>query len=121
MMKALAALAVLSLFTGAQAPRPAPAVAGHWTLEAPDGPHGAMTMALKCEQKGTDVSATLNISHVGDIPMQGEFVKDKLSLRAGTGTDAMTLSATLKADGTLTGFISSERGDMKWTGKRTSR
>ena len=121
MIKTLAALALVSIFSGAQATRPAPTVAGQWTLDAPDGPHGAMSMALKCEQKGNDVTATLNIPHAGDIPMQGQLVKDKLSLSSGSGADAITLSATLKADGTMTGFISSERGDMKWTGKRTSR
>jgi hypothetical protein len=121
MMKTVAALALVSIFVGTQAAPKTPTIAGQWTLEAADGPHGAMTMALKCEQKGSDVAAALNIPHIGDIPMQGEFVKGKLSLRAGTGAEAMTLSATLKDDGTLAGFISSERGDMKWTGKRTAK
>ena len=121
MMKTLAALALVSLFAGAQSTRPAPSVSGQWTLLAADGPHGAMTMSLKCDQKGQDVTATLNIPHAGDIAMQGALVKDKLSLSSGAETNPITLSATLKADGTLTGFISSEMGDVKWTGKRTAK
>ena len=95
-------------------------VAGRWGIEAPDTPHGKMTMSLVLEQKGKDVTGTLSIPHAGEFALTGEFADRTLTLRSsGRGHgDGMTLSATLKDDGTLVGYTSTERGDVKWTGKR---
>ena len=112
------AIAFLSLALGAQT-KPASGVAGRWTLEAPESPHGPQTLTLVLEQKGSAVSGTLNIPHAGDLKMTGRFEAGRLTMATDPDGDhgSVSLSATLKAD-TLTGHISSERGDVKWTAKR---
>jgi hypothetical protein len=95
-----------------------PTVAGKWTLNVDAGPHGATTMGLTLAQKGRKVTGTLASPH-GDLAVAGEFADATLTLKT-TADDAPAISCTakLKADGTLEGFLSSERGDMKWTAKR---
>ncbi len=114
---ALIAAASLSTPIAAQA-KPA-GVAGSWTLDVPESPHGPMTLALVLEQKGKDVTGTLTIPQAGDIRLRGEFADGKLSLVSDGGDHALKLTATLKQP-VLTGYVSSERGDMKWTAKRTA-
>ena len=113
----LVAVAFLSLALQAQT-KPAD-IAGKWTLDAADGPHGPMSMTLVLAQKGQEVSGTLTIPQAGDMKMTGTFDGVKLTMATAPGGDhgQLTLSATLKQS-TLSGHLSSERGDVKWTGKR---
>ena len=118
-MKSLfVAVALLSLALGAQT-KPEPGVAGKWTLESPDSPHGPMTFTLVMQQNGKAVTASLTTPH-GDLKLTGEFDGSRLTLKTAEGAaDAVALSATLK-DGTLRGHVSNERGDVTWVGKRAS-
>jgi len=119
-----AALIILAAAAGAAAQaRPAvPAVAGQWALEVPDSPHGPMTMGLTLTQDGAALTGTLVIPHAsGDIALTGKIEDHTITLStAGDAEHAMTLGATVNQDGTLTGYLSSEFGDTKWSGKRVT-
>ena len=115
----LVAAAFLSTALAAQ-PKPESAVAGKWTLESPDSPHGPMAFTLVMEQKGKAISASLTTPH-GEMKLTGEFDGGRLTLKTADGApDAVALSATLLKDGTLRGHVSNERGDLTWIGKRAS-
>lgn len=117
----LAALAIVILAAtlGAQS-KPA-TLTGAWDLETKDSPHGAMTLGLVLTQDGAKVTGKLMIPHAGEIPLAGEFASGKLAMSTPPGGDhALRLGATLKDDGTLTGYVSSEMGDMTWTGTRAA-
>jgi hypothetical protein len=113
-------MAVLSVGLGAVS---APGVAGTWTMsvEAPP-PHGAMTATLSLKQDGKKVTGTFESEHTGHRTLEGEFADGKLSLSTqDAGADpgqAFTITAKLKDDGTLAGYVSSAAGDMTWTAKR---
>lgn len=110
----LAAFAILSLVTAA----PAATVAGTWSLSV-DSPHGPMKMALVLKQDGAKVTGTFSSGHAADMPVEGEFSGGALKLATRGGDDhAVTFSGTLKDDETLSGFLSSRVGDMKWTAAR---
>ena len=99
--------------------KPDAGIAGKWTLETADSPHGPISFTLVMEQRGKAVSATLTTPH-GDLKLTGEFDGARLTLKtADDEKDAVSLSATLK-DGTLRGHVSNERGDATWVGKRAS-
>lgn len=110
----LAAFTILSLVTAA----PAASVAGTWTMSV-DSRHGAMKMALVLKQDGTKVIGTFSSGHAPDQPVEGEFSGGALKLATnGSDDHAVTFSGTLKDDDTLSGFLSSRVGDMKWTATR---
>lgn len=100
----------------------APSIAGRWTLTtSADGPHGAVTMGLVLKQDGRKITATVMPPHGGEIPLEGEFADGALKLSTSSRSGEaphVTLNATLKDDGTLAGYLSSERGDMTWTAER---
>ncbi len=94
---------------------------GKWVIKMADGPHGPTEMPLALTQEGTKVTAVLTPpGHDGDFTLKGEFVKGQLTLSvAASDTNmAVTMKATLKDDGTLVGFTSSDMGDSKWVGTR---
>jgi hypothetical protein len=94
---------------------------GRWMLKMADGPHGPSEMPLTLTQDGTKVTAILSPpGHGADFELKGEFVKGQLTLAiaASDKNIAVTIKATLKDDGTLVGFTSSEMGDSKWVGSR---
>jgi hypothetical protein len=114
----LVAVAFLSLALDAQT-KPASTVAGRWTLQAPESPHGPISFTLVMEQRGDAVSATLTTPH-GDMKLTGKFDGTQLTLKTVDGAeDAISLSATLKDD-VLKGHVSNESGDMTWVGKRAT-
>jgi hypothetical protein len=97
----------------------APGVAGRWTMSVKGGPHGDATMGLALEQKGQQVSGTFATPHGDDLQVQGEFAAGTLTLATPGGGDAkITMTAKLKDDGTLDGYLSSPMGDMTWTARR---
>jgi hypothetical protein len=107
--------------TAAQAQPPAPDVSGKWTMKVSGGPHGDAAMSLVLKQDGEKVAAQFNPGHGGgDIPMLGTFVKGALVLKSPPDDDgqAITMKGTLKADGSLSGFLSSAMGDMTWSAAR---
>jgi len=99
----------------------APGVAGRWTMSVKGGPHGDATMGLALEQKGTQISGIFATPHGDDLQVQGEFAAGTLTLATPGGGDAkITMTAKLKDDGTLDGYMSSQLGDMTWTARRAS-
>lgn len=91
---------------------------GRWTLTtSADGPHGAVSMEFELKQNGRKVAGRLVPPHGGEIALEGEFDAGTLSLSSSSG-EGLTMKATLKSDGTLAGYLSSERGDMTWTATR---
>ena len=107
----------------AQAPpagQVAPDLSGKWTMKVSGGPHGDAAMSLVLKQDGEKVTAQFNPGHDGDIPMSGTLVKGTLTLKSPANDDghAITMKGTFKADGSLSGFLSSQMGDMTWSATR---
>jgi hypothetical protein len=111
-MKQLIAIIALALVTAA-----APTVAGTWSMSV-DSPHGNVKASLTLSQDGTKVTGTFT-SQMPDMPVAGTFEDGRLKLETTGDADSKFLfDAKLNDDGTLSGYISSEMGDMKWTAKR---
>lgn len=94
---------------------------GKWTLKMAEGPHGPSEMPLDITQEGTKVTAILTPpGHGATFELKGEFIKGHLTLSipASDKNMAITMKATLKDDGTLSGFTSSDMGDSQWVGTR---
>ena len=89
---------------------------GKWDVRA-ESPHGTLTLELDLTQNGAAVTGTLLNFANRKQPVAGEFTKGTLSL-ATTSGDEIAMSATLQPDGTLTGQLSTARGDVNWTGVR---
>lgn len=111
------------LFTPALAvlPRTAqPGIAGEWTL-AVKGPaaHGDITATLSLTAEGTKVTGRLT-AHGNEHQVEGQFADGTLTLEVpeAPAGRALSITARLKDDGTLSGYVSSPDGDMPFTGKR---
>jgi hypothetical protein len=96
-------------------------VAGTWELVV-QGPasHGDMTATLELQQDGSTVKGTL-AAHGNTHTLDGKFVDGELTIDT-TDTPAgqgISLTARLKDDGTLAGYLSSPHGDRQWTASRT--
>jgi hypothetical protein len=99
------------------------AVAGKWNLTiegaSPFG-HHFPAVELELEQDGKKITANFLIPDHGDLPMEGEFVDGKLTLRTTEdGYMQMNLSGKLGEDGTMSGTVKAQPiGEMTWTAKR---
>jgi len=93
-------------------------VTGTWTMNVEGGPHGNATMGMVLKQEGTKVTGTFSSGHSADMEVAGQFKDGQLDVETKGGDSRIIFSAKLKADGTLSGSISSEMGDMKWTASR---
>jgi hypothetical protein len=98
-------------------------VDGRWTMHVKGGPHGDMTMTLELAQ-GTKkdsqkVSGTFTTPH-GDLPVEGQLVDATLTIATKGGDTQVSLTAKLKDNGMLEGYISSQMGDMTWTASRAT-
>ena len=95
-------------------------VAGTWAL-AIKGPaaHGDVSAGLVLAQRGSQVTGTFS-AHGADRSVKGEFKESTLTLSTGSGdtNQDLTLTAKLKTDGTLAGYLSGPMGDMQWTASR---
>ena len=97
----------------------APSAAGKWTISA-ETPHGAMDFQLALKQDGSKLTGTFT-SQGGDIPVAGEAVNGVLTFKMTQdpeGFPALAFRAKIKDDGTMTGTMSSDSGDMAFTAKR---
>jgi hypothetical protein len=113
------AAAALALF--ASAASAAPSLNGRWDLLAKDTPHGDMHLQVTfTEGAGTALAAELLLFDQ-KIEMTGEHNRDGFAVSGDHSGGNLTLSGKLKADGTLEGFLSSERGDLVWTGTRAKQ
>ena len=77
-------------------------------------------MALVLKQDGEKVTGTFNPGHDGDIPLTGTLEKGALTMKSPANDDGqfITMKGTFKADGSLSGFLSSAMGDMTWSATR---
>jgi hypothetical protein len=99
----------------------APSVAGRWTMSVKGGPLGDVMMGLELAQDGKKVSGTLATPHGDDLPVEGDFVNGTLTIATpGGGDSRISLTAKLRENGTLEGYLSSQMGDMTWTASRSS-
>ena len=117
----LAMVATLASGVSAQQePAAATDLTGKWTMKVSGGPHGDTAMALTLKQEGEKVTAGFNPGHDGEIPMTGTFVKGAITLKSPANDEGsvITMKGTLKADGSLSGFLSSAMGDMTWSAVR---
>lgn len=115
----------LSVSRGASAPMQSdkkadpPTVDGRWAGRITGTPHGDMAMGLSLKQDGTKVTGTLTTDHTGDLPVEGELQGRTLKLSTtGNAEPQLTLTGTLKDEGTLGGSLSSQMGDMTWSAER---
>ena len=83
--------------------------------------HGELTAVMELAQAGSKVTGTFT-AHGNTHKLAGRFDSGELSLETiDTPADhTMTLTAKLREDGTLAGYLSSSRGDMQWTASRKS-
>ena len=120
-VKRLAAgLAALVLMTTASAAQTKAPVAGAWAVMVEgNSAHPDMKGTLELQQDGTKVTGEFTSPHSGMQPVAGEFKDGTLSL-AFTTADGHTISfsATLRDADTLSGYLSTPGGDLKWTGTR---
>jgi hypothetical protein len=85
-------------------------------------PHGDVTMGLELTQEGKKVSGTFATPHGDDLQVAGEFGEGTLTLATTSGGESkITMTAKMKEDGTLDGYLSSQMGDMTWTARRVTR
>jgi hypothetical protein len=120
-MKTLLAM-MAGVFLAAIAPAAAPAVTGTWSMTV-DSPHGIMTTALTLKEDGGNVTGTFTSGgHLPDMNVTGTFANGTLKLEANESNSdqhsSITFTAKLLEDGTLSGSLSTEIGDMNWTAKR---
>jgi hypothetical protein len=113
-----AVAAACALTVGVAAQKAGSAVAGKWTLSV-NTPHGDTPMGLELRQDGKKVTGTLATPH-GEVRLEGEQADGKLTLATiASDSPQMSLKGALKDDGTMAGYLSSERGDLKWTAERS--
>lgn len=116
-----AGIALVLAFGLAAQPRAAEdGVAGAWTLTV-KGPaaHGDLTATLVLKQDGKTVDGQFS-AHGNEHTLKGTFTDGTLTLEspASQSESSLSLTARLKDDGTLSGYLSSPMGDMAFTGKR---
>jgi hypothetical protein len=111
-MKILLAMIAAALVTLSGA-----TVAGTWSMSV-DSPHGNMKTSLTLKQEGTKVTGMFR-SQMPDMAVEGTFENGTLKIATSdTAEYKLVFSAKLKDDGTLSGYLSSEMGDMNWTAER---
>ena len=92
---------------------------GKWDLSA-DSPHGKLSMELDLTRTGEALSGTLLDFGGKKRTMKGTFKNDTLTIES-TPDGEFALTGKLKADGTLSGQLSTPMGDVNWTGVRAKR
>ena len=122
-MKVLASFTIaLTLLAGALAAQQG-SIAGKWTLVVESSSasgHEIPPVELELQQTGKKIIGNFVIADHGDLPLEGEFVDGALSLHATEdGYMKLELKGKLMNDGTLTGSMKSQMGDLTWTAKRT--
>ena len=115
-----ACLVFLTVGLAAQENKAQRGVGGAWelTIKGPAA-HGDLTATMDLEQNGKKVTGSFT-AHGNTHTVAGEFANNELSLQT-TDTPAdhsITMNAKLADDGTLSGYLSSSMGDMKWTASR---
>ena len=79
-------------------------------------------MGLELTQEGKKVSGAFATPHGDELQVAGEFAENTLNLATTSGGESkISMTAKLKEDGTLDGYLSSQMGDMTWTARRVAR
>ena len=100
----------------------AASVTGRWNMSVKGSPHGDVTMGLELTQEGKKVSGSLATPHGDNLQVAGEFAEGTMTLAKTSGGESkISMTAKLKEDGTLDGYLSSQMGDMTWTARRVTR
>ena len=111
-MKAVMMMVAAAILTSSVA-----TVAGTWSMSI-DSPHGNMKTSLTLKQDGAKVTGTFR-SQMPDMAVEGTFENGTLKIETSdTAEHKLVFTAKLKDDGTLSGYLSSEMGDMNWTAER---
>jgi len=103
-----------------------PGLTGAWKAVV-IAPQGKMEFDLAITQDGEKIAGTFTSAHSDEVPFEGTFAPDTLKLTFSTGGGAdphamhLAYTATLKADGTLVGELSSPDATMKWTAERVKK
>ncbi len=99
----------------------AQALNGSWNLVAEGTPHGDVHFQVTfAPGTGNALAATVTLFDTR-IEMTGESKDGAFTVAGEHQGGTLTLSGKLKADGTLAGFMSTERGDLTWTGTRAAK
>ena len=126
----LAAAAVLSVGLNAQSAQstqtPAPAkppatIAGKWNMSS-EIQGQTMTSLLEFKLDGKKVTGSTTSERIGTVPLEGEFVDNKLTFSVTFNVQgnsmSITYTATLKDD-KLTGTLTiPQMGEIPWTAER---
>jgi len=95
-------------------------LSGKWTV-AMSGHMNINNVVLDLKQTGTEITANFVIPDHGDLDMVGTFAGGKLTLRTTENAFVqMTLTGTLKDDGSISGSVESPMGTMTWSGSKAS-
>lgn len=117
-MKTLALALTISLATVAVS---AHSLNGSWNLVAVGTPHGDVHFqATFAHGAGNALAATVTLFDA-KIEMTGEAKDGAFTVAGEHQGGTLTLSGKLKTDGTLAGFMSTEQGDLTWTGTRAGK
>ncbi len=94
---------------------------GTWDLVSTGTPHGDMHYQVAfLHGAGNALTAEMTLFD-NKIAMTGEAKDGTFRVSGDYQGSTLTLSGKTKADGTLEGFLSSEQGDLTFTGTRAKR
>lgn len=97
----------------------APAFAGKWALVSKDTPHGEMRMEVAITQSDRSNKISVEMVLFGNkVAMAGEATDNAFTVKGRHHDMELTLTGKLKTDGTLEGFLSTEQGDLTYSGTR---
>lgn len=112
------AMAAIALPLSAQERKAPVDVSGKWTMKL-NSHQGELTLALTLKQAGEKLAGTWTTPHGSDLPLTGSIKDTQVALASAEGQEMqVTLIASVKADGTLAGTLSSAMGDSPWTAAR---
>ena len=86
-----------------------------------DTPHGELRFQVTFTQEAGTALAAEMLLFEQKIEMAGERNGDAFAVKGPHAGGELRLSGKRKADGTLEGFLSSEQGDLIWTGTRAKQ
>jgi hypothetical protein len=95
-------------------------LSGKWTV-AMSGHMNMNNVVLDLKQNGAAITASFVIPDHGELDMVGTWADGKLTLHSTENAFVqMTLTGTMKDDGSLSGSVESPMGSMTWTGAKAS-
>jgi hypothetical protein len=114
-MKTLIGL-MIALFLGSHSDTD---LSGKWNMSVTG--HMNLTATLEIKQEGQHITANFVIPDHGDLDMVGTFSNGRLTLNTTENAFAqMTLTGTFGENGSMSGTVQSQMGEMTWTATRAS-